>query len=106
MFEGGFLGQQFAFRFFPQLWSDPGFYLRWLGMIESVTGFGALALAVIGVGGPGGSHFEDYCTREKNGGNLRVRAASACTPGSYDDGGAGQAADRDDPIAAAGAACP
>ncbi len=34
-----------------------------------------VGLAVIGVGGQGGSHFEDYCTREKNGGNLRMLAA-------------------------------
>jgi hypothetical protein len=45
----GFLGQQFAFRFFPQLWSDPGFYLRWKGQIDGVIGFGAFASAVAGV---------------------------------------------------------
>ena len=33
-----------------------------------------IGLAVIGVGGQGGSHFEDYCTREKKGGNLRMQA--------------------------------
>jgi hypothetical protein len=44
----GFLGQQFAFRFFPQLWPDPAFYLRWKGQIDSVIGFGAFAIAVIG----------------------------------------------------------
>ncbi len=36
----------------------------------------AIGLAVIGVGGQGGSHFEDYCTREKDGANLRMRAVS------------------------------
>jgi hypothetical protein len=45
----GFLGQQFAFRFFPQLWPDPGFYLRWKGQIDGVVGFGAFAIAVVGV---------------------------------------------------------
>ncbi len=45
----GFLGQQFAFRFFPQLWPDPAFYLRWKGQIESVIGFGAFAVAMAGV---------------------------------------------------------
>ena len=45
----GFLGQQFAFRFFPQLWSDPAFYLRWIGQIDGVTGFGALAAAITGI---------------------------------------------------------
>ena len=45
----GFLGQQFAFRFFPQLWPDPAFYLRWKGQIDGVVGFGAFAIAVVGV---------------------------------------------------------
>jgi hypothetical protein len=45
----GFLGGQFAFRFFPQLWPDPGFYLRWKGQIDGVTGFSALALGVTGL---------------------------------------------------------
>jgi len=33
-----------------------------------------IGLAVIGVGGQGNSHFEDYCKREKEGANLRMRA--------------------------------
>ena len=45
----GFLGQQFAFRFFPQLWPDPAFYLRWKGQIDGVVGFGAFAIAAVGV---------------------------------------------------------
>ena len=45
----GFLGQQFAFRFFPQLWPDPAFYLRWIGQIDGVTGFGALIAGVAGI---------------------------------------------------------
>ena len=45
----GFLGQQFAFRFFPQLWPDPAFYLRWKGQIDGVIGFGALAAGIIGI---------------------------------------------------------
>lgn len=45
----GFLGQQFAFRFFPQLWLDPAFYLRWKGQIDGVVGFGAFAIAITGV---------------------------------------------------------
>ncbi|MEI6290409.1 MAG: glycosyltransferase family 39 protein [Chloroflexota bacterium] len=49
LFVSGFLGQQFAFRFFPQLWPDPGFYLRWLGMIEGVIGFGTLAAGILGL---------------------------------------------------------
>ena len=45
----GFLGQQFAFRFFPQLWTDPAFYLRWKGQIDGVIGFGAFAAAIAGL---------------------------------------------------------
>jgi 4-amino-4-deoxy-L-arabinose transferase-like glycosyltransferase len=45
----GFLGGQFAFRFFPQLWPDPGFYLRWKGQIDGVTGFSAFALGITGI---------------------------------------------------------
>jgi hypothetical protein len=33
-----------------------------------------IGLAVIGVGGQGGSHFEDHCQREKDGANQRMRA--------------------------------
>jgi 4-amino-4-deoxy-L-arabinose transferase-like glycosyltransferase len=49
LFGSGFLGQQFAFRFFPQLWSQAAFYLRWKNQIDGVTGFGAFAAAVAGV---------------------------------------------------------
>jgi 4-amino-4-deoxy-L-arabinose transferase-like glycosyltransferase len=49
LFVADFLGQQFAFRFFPQLWGTLGFYLRWKEMIDSVTGFGVFALAIVGV---------------------------------------------------------
>ncbi len=49
LFVAGFLGQQFAFRFFPQLWPDPAFYLRWKGQIDGVIGFGALAAGVTGI---------------------------------------------------------
>jgi len=45
----GFLGGQFAFRFFPQLWPDPAFYLQWKGQIDGVIGFGAFAVALAGV---------------------------------------------------------
>ncbi len=45
----GFLGQQFAFRFFPQFWSDLAFYLRWKGSIDGVIGFGAFVSAVAGI---------------------------------------------------------
>jgi 4-amino-4-deoxy-L-arabinose transferase-like glycosyltransferase len=47
--RSGFLATQFAFRFFPELWSTGGFYLRWLGQIDAIIGFGACAIAVVGV---------------------------------------------------------
>ncbi len=47
--QSGFLATQFAFRFFPELWSTGGFYLRWLGQIDGIVGFGTCAIAVVGV---------------------------------------------------------
>ena len=48
-FIAGFLTQQFSFRFFPDLWKDPGFYLRWKGQLDGITGFGAVVLALLGI---------------------------------------------------------
>ena len=45
----GFLNTQFGFRFFPQLWGDPAFYLHWKEQIDGMIGFGAFAAAVAGV---------------------------------------------------------
>jgi hypothetical protein len=42
------LEDQFALRFFSQMWTDPVFYLRWIGMIKRVTGFGTFLIALIG----------------------------------------------------------
>ena len=44
----GTLGSQFALRFFPNLWVDPVFYLRWEGMIENVAGLLPFILALLG----------------------------------------------------------
>lgn len=49
VFLGGYLGGQFDFRFFPNLWSDPAFYLRWKGQLEGVFGFNVVLLALAGV---------------------------------------------------------
>ena len=53
MFYGFFvqkgLGSDFALRFFPQLWIDPVFYLRWEGMIESVIGLAFFVAALVGI---------------------------------------------------------
>lgn len=45
----GFLGQQFAFRFFPNLLIDPVFYLRWKEQIDAVIGFGTFMFALTGI---------------------------------------------------------
>lgn len=44
----GFLGGQFAFRFFPDLWVTGAFYLQWLGQIDGVVSLGAFSLALVG----------------------------------------------------------
>jgi len=47
-FGKGTLSSQFALRFFPNLWIDPVFYLRWEGMLEKVFGLLPLILALAG----------------------------------------------------------
>ena len=36
-------------RFFPQLWTDPTFYVRWKNIIANNIGFGAFLLALLGI---------------------------------------------------------
>jgi Dolichyl-phosphate-mannose-protein mannosyltransferase len=48
-FVQGGLGSDFALRFFPQLWIDPVFYLRWEGMLESVIGLAFFVAALVGI---------------------------------------------------------
>jgi len=36
-------------RFFPSLWIDPAFYVRWKNMIGNTLGFGAFLLALLGI---------------------------------------------------------
>jgi hypothetical protein len=43
------LGSDFALRFFPQLWIDPVFYVRWEGMLESVIGLVFFVAALVGI---------------------------------------------------------
>ncbi len=43
------LESQFSLRFFPQMWIDPVFYLRWKGMIDSVVRFPWLLVGLAGV---------------------------------------------------------
>ena len=45
----GYLGQQFSFRFFPNLWVDISNYSRWINQINETIGIPALILGLIGV---------------------------------------------------------
>ncbi len=45
----GLLQGQFSLRFFPQLWIDPVFYLRWNGEISSVVDFELFLAGLIGI---------------------------------------------------------
>ncbi len=42
------LGGQYALRFFPALWTDPVWYLQWIGEINQVVGLGVFLLAFAG----------------------------------------------------------
>lgn len=42
------LGEQYSLRFFPNLWVDPAFYLRWIGEMNHVIGLEIFLLAVAG----------------------------------------------------------
>jgi len=44
-----YLGSQFSGRFFPELWIDPFFYLRWEGKVGMIIGHLGLALALLGL---------------------------------------------------------
>lgn len=45
----GALESQFSLRFFPQLWIDPVFWLRWNEMISKVVGFEFFLASIIGI---------------------------------------------------------
>ncbi len=45
---GGFLDQQFRSRFYPELWTNPIFYLRWFLTLENTASAGWIGLAVLG----------------------------------------------------------
>ncbi len=46
----GFLQRQLNYRFFPELWRDPAFYIRWQEMATNLAGFGALLAALLALG--------------------------------------------------------
>jgi len=41
--------EQFSLRFFPQLWTQVGFYLRWVGTLRQAIGLEWLVLGLLGV---------------------------------------------------------
>ena len=45
----GELGSQGALRFFPELWTQGGFYVRWVNLIGNTAGFGAFVLALFAI---------------------------------------------------------
>lgn len=49
LFIAGFLRQQLAFRFFPELWRDPAFYIRWVEMATGIAGFVVVLAGMVGV---------------------------------------------------------
>lgn len=40
---------QFKLRFFPEMWLDPAWYIRWMGAAKGVVGFGSVLLGLIGI---------------------------------------------------------
>ncbi|MBE0696676.1 MAG: glycosyltransferase family 39 protein [Anaerolineaceae bacterium] len=44
----GYLASQFSLRFFPQMWADPAFYLRWISNLGRVLPFEMLLAALLG----------------------------------------------------------
>lgn len=49
MVISGYLREQFAQRFFPHLWFDPAFYLRWISVMSRVVPFELVLAAALGV---------------------------------------------------------
>ncbi len=48
VYFNGELQSQFSLRFFPQLWSEPAFWLQWNGMISKVVGLEFFLASIIG----------------------------------------------------------
>ena len=45
----GFLQQQMNLRFFPTMWLDPAFYIRWVEMSSDIVGFIVMLAAILGI---------------------------------------------------------
>lgn len=48
VYISGFLQSQFSQRFFPEMWVDPAFYLRWAGRVSNVMGLEWVAAGFFG----------------------------------------------------------
>lgn len=49
VFISGALAGQYSQRFFPHLWMDPGFYIRWSNMIQAAIGLPLFLLGLAGL---------------------------------------------------------
>ncbi len=53
MIDGLYLSKELdtamGLRFFPNLWVDPAFYVRWKNIVGNTLGFGAFLLALLGI---------------------------------------------------------
>lgn len=49
LYLAGFLEGQSSFRFFPQMWLDPAFYIRWVEMATGICGATVLLTGIAGV---------------------------------------------------------
>lgn len=45
----GYLASQFSLRFFPEMWIDPAFYLRWISNLGRAVPFEMLLVALLGL---------------------------------------------------------
>ena len=45
----GSLESQFEGRFFPEMWTDPSFYARWIGIASSYVGYGSILGSFLGL---------------------------------------------------------
>jgi hypothetical protein len=49
VFISGALAGQYTQRFFPSLWIDPGFYIRWSNMVQTTVGLPLFLIAILGL---------------------------------------------------------
>jgi 4-amino-4-deoxy-L-arabinose transferase-like glycosyltransferase len=49
VFISGFLAGQYNQRFFPSLFTDPAYYLKWLGLIDKTVTLPALLVSLVGI---------------------------------------------------------